>query len=354
MSAFLSVRGLEVALAGEKVLRGVELDLEEGACLSILGSSGSGKTTLLRAIAGLAQAERGRIELSGRLLADAQLGVSLPCDQRRVGIVFQDLALFPHLSVAENIEYGLKSQPREVREQRRQEVLAIVNLSGLESRLPHQISGGQQQRVALARALATQPQLILLDEPFSSIDAALRRELSFEIRNVLRRTGTSAILVSHDLDEAFDFGDQVALLESGEVLQCARGSELYAHPRSLRAARALSELTELRIEKIEGKIMQLEGGLRWESPLELPAGLTHWLLRPEELLVVEEGKGWKVTVQRRLFRRSGHLVEVRLTGGALAWAWDDEAGEAEPRCVVPRPKTLKCADAFGKIWSVDL
>ena len=354
MSGFLTVRGLEVALSGEMVLRGVDLDLAEGACLSILGSSGSGKTTLLRAIAGLTGVDRGRIELSGRILEDGERRISLPCDARRVGIVFQDLALFPHLSVGENVEYGLRSQPRDVREQRRKEVLGLVGLNGLESRLPHQISGGQQQRVALARALAPQPQLILLDEPFSSLDAALRRELSVEVRGVLRRAGTSAILVSHDLDEAFDFGDRVALLESGEVLQCDRGSELYARPLSLRAARALSELTELRIEKIEGKILHLEGGLRWESPISLPAGLTHWLLRPEELCVVLGGSGaWEAQPLRRLFRRSGHLVEVRLAGGALAWVWDEGEG-GEPFGVVPRPKTLKCVDAFGKIWSANL
>lgn len=354
MSGFLTVRGVEVALGSERVLRGIDFGLEQGACLSILGSSGSGKTTLLRAIAGLVDVDRGSIELAGRTLVDPGRGISLSCDARKIGIVFQDLALFPHLSIAENIEYGLNTLSRESRERRRQEVLALVGLRGLEDRMPHQISGGQQQRVALARALAPGPELILFDEPFSSLDAALRRDLSVEVRSVLKRSGTAAILVSHDLDEAFDFGDQVVLLESGEVLQCDRPVDLYANPRSLRAARALSELTELRIEKVEGKTLVLEGGLRWVSPVSLPPGLTHWLLRPEELQVGSGASAWKATPERRLFRRSGHLVEVRLAGGALAWAWDERGGNAEVLGVTPQPKTLKCADAFGMIWSVSL
>jgi iron(III) transport system ATP-binding protein len=350
MSSFLSVQAVHAALGSMKVLEGVEFDLREGECLSILGSSGSGKTTLLRVIAGLAQASRGSIRLSGRVLFDSDQGVSVPCHQRKVGVVFQDLALFPHLSVSENIQYGIAHLSVQSQKQRCDEVLKLVGLKSLENRMPHEISGGQQQRVALARALAPRPELILFDEPFSSLDQALRRDLSLEVRDVLKTAGTSAIFVSHDLDEAFDFGDEIALLDSGQILQRDRALEIYRFPQSIRAACALSEVNSLKVLKQDGQSVCLEGALMWESPVPLPPGITHWLLRPEELVIDLENRGWPVQAGRRLFRRSGCLVEVRFAHGKSALVWD-ERGDTVFSSVIPSPRTLKFADSLGKVWS---
>lgn len=220
-------------------MEGLNLTVLRGEVLALLGPSGCGKTTTLRLIAGFEVPDAGRVGIGGRLVAapasgpeghPARRGVFLPPEQRRVGMVFQDYALFPHLTVAENVAYGLKRG--EDREVRVGEVLALVGLSGLEARLPHELSGGQQQRVALARALAPQPEVLLLDEPFSNLDAGLRTQVREEVRDILKVTSTTAIFVTHDQEEALFMGDRVAILNAGRLEQVGTPDEIFGAPAS--------------------------------------------------------------------------------------------------------------------------
>jgi iron(III) transport system ATP-binding protein len=217
------------------VLQAISFTLHQGELLSLLGSSGCGKTTLLRVIAGFESPQSGTIQFSGQCVAGGDR--SLPPERRDIGMVFQDYALFPHLNVADNVAFGLKRshrnrstpQARQIH-QRVAETLALVKLTGFEKRYPHQLSGGQQQRVALARALAPQPSLILLDEPLSNLDVQVRLTLRQEIREILKRTGTAAIFVTHDQEEALSISDRIAVLNHGQIEQIGTPEELYQSP----------------------------------------------------------------------------------------------------------------------------
>jgi iron(III) transport system ATP-binding protein len=222
----VSVRGLHKAFGSLPVLRGVDLEVPDGSLTAVLGPSGSGKTTLLRILAGFERADAGTVALGGEVVADSRTHVAP--EHRRIGYVPQDGALFPHLSAAGNVGFGLPR--RERRGRRVEELLELVGLAGAGQRYPHELSGGQQQRVALARALARAPGLVLLDEPFSSLDAALRAEVREDVARVLRETGTTAVLVTHDQDEALSLSDEVAVLRGGVVAQHGRPEVLYARP----------------------------------------------------------------------------------------------------------------------------
>ena len=221
----LRVRGLEKRYGDVEVLRGIDLDVERGEFLALLGPSGCGKTTALRVVAGFERPHAGSIEIGGDRVYDATAsgGRWVPPEGRRVGMVFQDYALFPHLSVARNIAFGL---PRNAanREARVTSALATVGLAGLGDRTPDQLSGGQQQRVALARALAPEPEVILLDEPFSNLDADLRASVREEVRQILREAGMTAVLVTHDQEEALSIADRVAVMLDGKIVQVGSAS----------------------------------------------------------------------------------------------------------------------------------
>jgi iron(III) transport system ATP-binding protein len=233
----LTVSGLEKSFGAHKVLNGLDLEVAGGSLMAVLGPSGSGKTTLLRIVVGIERADRGRIALNGTVVEDDR--THLPPEHRRIGYVPQDGALFPHLSVAGNVGFGLSRRQR--RGGRVEELLALVGLAGQESRYPHQLSGGQQQRVALARALAPRPGLVLLDEPFASLDAALRASVRADVQRVLRETGTTAVLVTHDQNEALSLADQVAVLRGGRIVQCGGPEELYANPLDPTVARFVGD-----------------------------------------------------------------------------------------------------------------
>jgi iron(III) transport system ATP-binding protein len=210
------------------------LELYQGELLSLLGPSGCGKTTLLRLIAGFEQTKTGSVELAGRRV-DGK-GDWLPPEHRDVGVVFQDYALFPHLTIYKNVAFGLKQRSRrhsnqEIR-QRVKDAIALVGLEGLEQRYPHELSGGQQQRVALARALAPRPNLILLDEPFSNLDVEVRLYLRQEVRHILKKTGISAVFVTHDQEEALAISDRIGVMRAGHLEQLGTPEELYLHPAS--------------------------------------------------------------------------------------------------------------------------
>ena len=210
------------------VVDGLSLDLQAGEIGCLLGASGCGKTTVLRAIAGFEPLLAGRMELQGERIADAHGGK--PAEQRRVGLMFQDYALFPHLDVAANVGFGLRRGPRAERDARVGELLALVDLAGSANAFPHELSGGQQQRVALARALAPEPALLLLDEPFSNLDIDTRQRLAGELRALLKSTGTTVLMVTHDQSEAFVMADRIGVMQRGRILQWDRAEALYRRP----------------------------------------------------------------------------------------------------------------------------
>jgi iron(III) transport system ATP-binding protein len=218
---------------------GVDLGVAEGEVLGLVGESGCGKSTLLRLVAGLEVPDQGTIRVAGRPVAGP--GAWVPPERRGVGMVFQDFALFPHLRAADNVAYGLTALPRRDRRGRANEVLELVGLSGLGDRYPHQLSGGQQQRVALARALAPEPRLLLLDEPFSNLDSALKRVLRQELGEILRRTGITAILVVHDAEDVLALADRVAVMRGGRIRQVETPDFLYRQPRDEYVARFFGE-----------------------------------------------------------------------------------------------------------------
>lgn len=241
----LSVTGLQAAFPGPRrtvtpVLHGVDLNVAEGELLAVLGPSGCGKTTLLRVLAGLMPATAGTVDLAGRRVVDGPASVAP--ERRGVGLVPQEASLFPHLDVAANVGFGLlhgRSRPGRRRgpvPPRVQELLELVGIPELAHRMPPELSGGQAQRVALARALAPEPDLVLLDEPFSALDAALRVRLRSDVRDVLAARGATALLVTHDQDEALSFADRVALLDAGRLIQCGTPQEVYARPATRWAA----------------------------------------------------------------------------------------------------------------------
>ncbi len=242
----LVVEQLAAAHGNQRVFEGVSFALGQGEIAALLGPSGTGKTTLLRVIAGLHPAEAGRILLRG-----SNAGRLAP-EKRGLGFVFQDLALFPHLDVAGNIAFGLSKWPRAARENRIADMLTRTGLADFASRRPHQLSGGQQQRVALARALAPKPDLLLLDEPLSSLDADLRPKLRDELRALLKDEGTAALLVTHDQDEAFAFADTVGVMLGGALAQWSPGYDLYHQPVSADVARFVGEGRLLPVRWLDG------------------------------------------------------------------------------------------------------
>jgi iron(III) transport system ATP-binding protein len=313
----LAVRGVGKSFGELSVLDGVDLTVPAGSFTGILGSSGSGKTTLLRIIAGFERLDRGEVRLGDDVVDDGRR-VFVPSEHRRIGYVPQEGALFPHLSVGRNIAFGLRRGPH--RRQRVIELLDMVGLSGLHRRYPHQLSGGQQQRVALARALATDPEIVLLDEPFSSLDASLRADVRGEVHDVLRRAGTTSILVTHDQDEALSMADQVAVLRHGVIAQLDTPAGIYRHPLDPALARFLGESNV--VHAVVGTAHPgADGGLTAETalgslsvegwPPARAGGPAHVLIRPEQLVIGEAAAG-PVAGTVESYQYFGHDAVVRV------------------------------------------
>jgi len=222
MKTRLSIKNIAVSY-DSPLITNLSLSLDQGEIGCLLGASGSGKSTLLRAIAGLHKIDSGTIYLDHKLMADGKTSVEV--EKRNIGLVFQDYALFPHMSVLKNIEFGATAAV--------DDLVELVGLGDFQQRLPHELSGGQQQRVALARALAMRPTLLLMDEPFSNLDANLRDELSEQTREIIRASNATALIVSHDQHEAFALADKIGVMEQGELLQWSSGKELIDKPSSI-------------------------------------------------------------------------------------------------------------------------
>lgn len=253
----LQIRNLSKTFKEVQALYNIQLDLNEGEMLAVLGPSGCGKTTLLRSIAGFETPDSGAIDVGGNVVFDNTTNIKP--EKRRIGYVPQDGVLFPHLTVAQNIAFGLSR--KEKRSSRIEEMLELVGMKGLGSRMPHQLSGGQQQRVALARALAPSPSLVLLDEPFSALDAGLRASLREDVKTTLKKLGTTAILVTHDQEEALSMADIVAVMRQGSCIQTADPISLYKYPADLHVAKFVGEATILKAEVFNGNIKSLFGNL---------------------------------------------------------------------------------------------
>ena len=284
----LSVRDLWKGYAGTEVLRDLNLEVPAGSLTAVLGLSGCGKTTLLRVIAGFERAERGSVSLGDRTLDDGRTYV-VP-EKRGVGYVPQEGALFPHLNVQENVGFGLTR--RERRGNTVAELLDMVGIAPLARRLPHELSGGEQQRVALARALARRPQALLLDEPFSSLDASLRSRVREEVDALLRRQGVTTVLVTHDQEEALSLADVVAVLRDGSIVQQGAPAELYERPTDQRLARFLGAVNMIDAEFQDGTARTTLGALELrDDPAGSRARAGVVMVRPEQLDVCLRADG---------------------------------------------------------------
>ena len=311
----LEVRKVTKRFGAHEVLRGISLEIATGEFLTLLGESGSGKTTLLRLIAGFEQPSGGEIWMSGERLD------SLPPHRRRVNTVFQDYALFPHLSVQENVSYGLEVKGIKKAEisGRVSEALTMVKMAEFAGARPSRLSGGQQQRVALARALINRPQLLLLDEPLSALDANLRKQMQSELKALQREVGITFLFVTHDQEEAMALSDRIALLREGTLEQVAAPRDIYAHPASAYAAQFIGQTNLLRGE-IRNSIANC-GVLRW--PLDDTDGPATFSLRPEAIRLASDGVRrntevkFQAAIRQQFYAGSSELLEVDAGAGQV-------------------------------------
>jgi iron(III) transport system ATP-binding protein len=292
-----------------RAVQGVSLEIERGELMAVLGPSGCGKTTLLRLVAGFERPDEGRISVAGRELAGPECFV-MP-ENRRVGTVFQDYALFPHLTVKANVAFGLSRRERDERERLTQRTLELVGLQHKAERHPHELSGGERQRVALARALAPAPELILLDEPFSSLDATLRAGLRREVELILRDAGATALLVTHDQEEALSLADRLAVMREGRIVQVGAPQEVYQRPANRWTAGFVGDVNVLagvaRGSGVETELGVFDVGVQAD-------GSVHVAVRPEQLELRADDSGNAEVVSRE-FRGHDVLYRLRHEGG---------------------------------------
>jgi len=324
---FLELRQLQVHYPGQAAaaVHGVTLGLKAGDIGVLIGPSGCGKTTLLRAVAGLEAVSGGEILLAKRQVSAP--GRTQPPEQRRIGMVFQDYALFPHMDVASNVAFGLQALARGPRAQRVREVLELVGLAEQAARYPHELSGGQQQRVALARALAPRPDLLLLDEPFSNLDVDLRERLAQELRNLLKAAGATALMVTHDQLEAFAVGDTIGVMHQGRLHQWDDAYHLYHRPATRFVADFIGHgvFTPATLREVDGQVVvdtpvgTLHDVAECPLPCAFASGQCDVLLRADDI-VHDDDAPVKAEIVRKAFRGSEFLYTLRLASGHMLMA----------------------------------
>ena len=324
----LVIRGITRSYGSTRVLHGIDLTVRGGSFTAILGPSGCGKTTLLRLIGGFDNPDSGSIRLGGtELYAN---GRSVPPERRKIGYVAQEGALFPHLSVADNVAFGLKLAKGE-KQARVEQLLTTVGLAdaALARRYPHELSGGQQQRVALARALAPEPTVILLDEPFSSLDASLRETTRRLVAESLAAAGTTTILVTHDQAEALSLADQVAIMRQGRLIQVAAPRELYRRPVDVDTAMSIGDAVILDARIDDGHARCALGQLEVETAAS--PGVTQILIRPEQIVLVPPGTPRSAPARVLDVSYFGHDALARLELDDLTVVTSRTPGYAAPR-----------------------
>ena len=314
MSNALEVNTISKSFDGKCVINALSLDLPKGDIGCLLGESGCGKTTALRCIAGFESIETGSIRIDGAL-------VSTPSDQvspeaRQLGMVFQDYALFPHMTIRKNVAFGLSQLAAKEQDRRVVEMLELVGLSRDADKYPHELSGGQQQRVALARALAPNPDLLLMDEPFSNLDVALRERLCLDVRSILKEIGISALLVTHNQHEAFAMADIIGVMQSGSLEQWDAAYNLYHRPVSQYVADFVGEGVLIKgqvtsEDEVETSMGTLKGRFSYPCRNGCPA---HVLIRPDDI-IHDDSSPFKATVLRKRFRGANILYTLQLQGG---------------------------------------
>ncbi len=309
MRPLLEVQDLRHAYGAHDVVRSLSFALPRGAIGCLLGPSGCGKTTVLRCIAGFETPSAGRILLNGVEVSSPQ--ASLAPEKRRIGMVFQERALFPHLPVAGNIGFGLA---REGRGARLRELAGLVGLSGLLEKYPHELSGGQQQRVALARALAPRPELLLLDEPFSNLDTDLRERLSLEVREIIKTSGATAVLVTHDQQEAFAIADGIGVLQEGRIQQWDTAYNLYHRPANRFIADFVGQGVFLPAKILAADRIEIELGVLSGSVPHRNDGEVEILLRPDDV-VHDDASAMQAEVLHKAFRGAEILYTLKLESG---------------------------------------
>jgi iron(III) transport system ATP-binding protein len=303
--ANVRIAGLGKRYGAHEVHAGLDLDVVDGECFTLLGPSGCGKTVLMRLVAGFEQPDAGTIEIAGEVVADSRRGIAVPPNERGIGMVFQDYAVWPHMSVADNVAYPLKIAGIDAaaKRERTAAVIELVGLAGLEGRLPSQLSGGQQQRVALARALVSEPRLLLLDEPLNNLDANLREEMRFEIRALQQKLGITIIYVTHDQEIALALADRVAVMDkTGRLRQIGTPEEIYDRPADDFVFRFLGVANFLPLALEEGNWYAGDGREPWTGP---PPGRPGPRLavgfRPGDVALARDGPGMRGTVRRVSF-----------------------------------------------------
>ncbi len=314
MNPVLELNDVAVALEGNVIVHGVSMQLREGMIGCLLGPSGCGKTTLLRAIAGFEQALEGEIRIAGQAVSNQTS--CLPVEKRQVGMVFQDYALFPHLTVKENIAFGLNGMSHAQKNARVEELAVMLKINEYLHTYPHRLSGGQQQRVAVARAMAPKPRILLLDEPFASLDVELREEIAREIRHVLKQDGITAILVSHNQYEAFAMADEIGVMRTGQLLQWSTPFDLYHQPSSPYVADFVGEGVFLNGSVLDAyRVETALGVLEDAQPHGYELGATVMvLIRPDDVIHDDHSTSTAKVIEKA-FRGSQYLYTLELSDG---------------------------------------
>ncbi|MDH3634381.1 MAG: ABC transporter ATP-binding protein [Gammaproteobacteria bacterium] len=340
MTSKLDVEKLDAGYDDLQVLNQISFSLRPGEIGCVLGPSGCGKTTVLRAVAGFEPAWRGRILIDDTVVSSRKF--NLPPEKRNIGMVFQDFALFPHLRVEDNVRFGLKGMNRRDQQTRIQEMLAIVGMPAYAQAYPHQLSGGQQQRIALARALAPRPRILLLDEPFSNMDVELREQLAREVRSILKQENNTAMLVTHDQNEAFAMADQICVMNEGRILQQGSGYDLYHKPTNRFVADFIGQgvIIPATVEN-QTTVKTGLGVIQGNSRIEAETGtMVDILIRPDDVIHDDESEDSAIVVEKA-FRGADFLYFLRMDSGI------------EVMCLAPSHHNHKINERIGIRLNVD-
>jgi iron(III) transport system ATP-binding protein len=306
MNKVIEFKSVTKHFEDHEAITDLSFSIAEGTILTLLGPSGCGKTTSLRLLAGIIPPDSGEIWLNNQLVAGKRTFVQP--ENRRIGMVFQDYALFPHLNVAQNVAFGIKGS-RQEKDIRVKELLALVGLEGVTEKMPYLLSGGQQQRVALARALAPRPDILLLDEPFSNLDTALRLQVRSELRDIIRRTGKTAVFVTHDQEEALSLSDKIAVMFNGRLHQIGTPEQLYNQPINPQVARFMGEANFLGATAQGNKAQSPLGDVKLIKPAQ---GDVKLLIRPERLHIDTQGDGVIAEVKWREYYGRNQRIGIQL------------------------------------------